>query len=802
MTNQPHANRGTPPTDVLPPNPEWFSDLARTGHDVFFRYRLLPTPGYDYLSPSVTELTGYPVDAFMADPGLYRTLVHPDDRTLLEQAEGGAADAGIIRWLRADGAVVWIQQRIITIKGPDGRAIAVEGIARDVSSQARALEAVQGSEHAFRNLLDRIDLAAAIVGLDGAITYVNEFFLQATGWTCEDLMGRDFFETFVPEDQREQRRAFFGASLRAGAGAAPRMTDFVTRDGTVRQFSLATTVLHDANGQATGIAGIGTDVTAHRAVERERDRLGAAVDQAVESVLVIDADGSIIYANPAAAREAGLSPPEARGLRPYEHLPERERRAFRRALRRVAKAGEAWSGEWQRTDHVGLSHREEVSISPVFDALGAVSSFVVVAHDVTNLREAEAEIRSALRERAEIDAALRRIVPRPTLEGTAQAICDEIVRLTGIDFAAIDAFVGPDALLVIGAAGSPVRPGEYVPPERAAILRERAASGPWAEHWQHRGDDFGQRLSAAGIRAVAACPIESEGGAAGILFVGTRSPGFAQHLVDRLPAAVEFATTAKALLGPGLQARRDENELRSGLETVIATAAFHPVFQPIVDLDTGEAIGFESLTRFDDGTPPDRVFEAARRTGLGDALESATVEAAIRESEHLPVGTWVSLNVSPRFAVGSLLPLLLRQRTRPMVLEITEHETVDDYAALREAVASMGADIRIAVDDAGSGIANFNHLVEMRPAFIKLDISLIRGVNADLTRQALIVGLGHFARTIGHTIIAEGIETRAERATLTALDIHYGQGYLLGRPAKVATWKQPTERGRRHLRLA
>jgi EAL domain-containing protein (putative c-di-GMP-specific phosphodiesterase class I) len=146
--------------------------------------------------------------------------------------------------------------------------------------------------------------------------------------------------------------------------------------------------------------------------------------------------------------------------------------------------------------------------------------------------------------------------------------------------------------------------------------------------------------------------------------------------------------------------------------------------------------------------------------------------------------------------------MILGQRTRPVVLEITEHETVDDYRVLRDAVAALGPDVRIAVDDAGSGIANFNHLVEMRPAFIKLDISLIRGVNADLTRQALIVGLGHFARTIGHTIIAEGVETRAERATLTSLDIHYGQGYLLGRPAEVTAWKTRASRGRRHLRLA
>ncbi|MEA2608964.1 MAG: hypothetical protein QOJ75_1207 [Chloroflexota bacterium] len=668
--------------------------------------------------------------------------------------------------------------------------------------RAEAIEAARGSEQVFRALLDRIDLAAAFVDCDGAVTFVNDYFLDATGWTRDALIGRDFFEEFAPADQRTMRREFFASCMRTDTGAAARLTDFVTFDGSIRQFSLTTTVLHDTEGNVTGIAGIGSDVTAQRAVEGERDRLITAVDQAVESILVIDADGSVVYANPAAARAAGLRPEEARGTRPYEHLEGRQARAFRKALKRVASAGVAWSGEWRRKGPDGEAHREEVTISPVRDSMGVISSFVIVAHDVTDLRVAEAEIRAALQERVEIDAALRRIGPRATLDETAQAICDEIIHLSGVDFAAIDAFEGPESLVVIGAAGSPISPGEHVPAERAATLRDRAASGPWAEMWLDRTDAFGMRLSAAGILAVAICPIESDDGSVGLLFAGTRSAEYAHHLVERLPAVVEFANTAKALLGPGLQARRDEVKLRSGLESVIARAAFHPVFQPIVNLETGQPIGYEALTRFDDGTPPDRVFDAARRTGLGDVLETAALEAAIRDSEDLPVGPWLSLNVSPRFAVGGRLPMILGQRTRPVVLEITEHETVDDYRVLRDAVAALGPDVRIAVDDAGSGIANFNHLVEMRPAFIKLDISLIRGVNADLTRQALIVGLRHFAQTIGHTIIAEGVETRAERTTLRALDIEYGQGYLLGRPAEVSAWKLPVRQGRRHLRLA
>jgi EAL domain-containing protein (putative c-di-GMP-specific phosphodiesterase class I) len=80
-------------------------------------------------------------------------------------------------------------------------------------------------------------------------------------------------------------------------------------------------------------------------------------------------------------------------------------------------------------------------------------------------------------------------------------------------------------------------------------------------------------------------------------------------------------------------------------------------------------------------------------------------------------------------------------------------------------------------------VANFSHLVELRPDFVKIDIGLVRGVNADLTRQALVVGLRHFAQATNRDVIAEGIETEAERRTLLALGVNLGQGFLFGQPA-------------------
>jgi EAL domain-containing protein (putative c-di-GMP-specific phosphodiesterase class I) len=90
--------------------------------------------------------------------------------------------------------------------------------------------------------------------------------------------------------------------------------------------------------------------------------------------------------------------------------------------------------------------------------------------------------------------------------------------------------------------------------------------------------------------------------------------------------------------------------------------------------------------------------------------------------------------------------------------------------------------VRLAVDDAGAGIANFSHIVELSADFVKLDISLVRGVNRSLGRQALVVAMRHFARTAGCRLVAEGVETEDEARALTELGVEFAQGYLFGRP--------------------
>jgi EAL domain-containing protein (putative c-di-GMP-specific phosphodiesterase class I) len=299
--------------------------------------------------------------------------------------------------------------------------------------------------------------------------------------------------------------------------------------------------------------------------------------------------------------------------------------------------------------------------------------------------------------------------------------------------------------------------------------------------------------------AAAYGPILADGEVVGLLCVATGDGAFANALVESMPDMMALTAGSSAILAERLHRFRQDIELRQQLERLLETRAFHPVYQPIVELDGKAVVGYEALTRFSNGMRPDEVFGSAWSAGMGPDLELAALRAAIDAADALPAGRWLSVNVSPLIVTGSNAALIaaLRDAGRPLVLEITENAAVADYARFQSARRRLGADVRMAVDDAGAGVANFGHIVEMRPDLVKLDASLVRGVHKRLERQALIRAMVLFARTAGCRLVAEGIETEQEALALADIGVEFGQGHLFGAPETAAQLHSAKRQNRR-----
>jgi EAL domain-containing protein (putative c-di-GMP-specific phosphodiesterase class I) len=258
-------------------------------------------------------------------------------------------------------------------------------------------------------------------------------------------------------------------------------------------------------------------------------------------------------------------------------------------------------------------------------------------------------------------------------------------------------------------------------------------------------------------------------------------PAAPHELVARVKARLRGAqarTTTQTAIDA--QVRAD----RALIEETIRAGSHRAVFQPIVDLVTNRTVGYEALTRFDDGTRPDLQFARARRVGLGHDLELVTTRRSLQESAALPSDAYVSVNVSASFLVESsdLQSILRNFVERPIVLEITEHEEIDDYDAVRLTLLGLGSNVSLAIDDVGSGYASLRHLLRLAPRIVKLDMEWTESMESEDNYVGAIVALTAMAERMGARLVTEGIETEAQLDLLRSLGVRYGQGYLLGRP--------------------
>lgn len=234
------------------------------------------------------------------------------------------------------------------------------------------------------------------------------------------------------------------------------------------------------------------------------------------------------------------------------------------------------------------------------------------------------------------------------------------------------------------------------------------------------------------------------------------------------------------------------DERRARIEKVMALGGPRVVFQPIVDLRDRRVLGYEALARFDDEPKrgPDRWFAEADGVGLGRDLEIQAVTTALSHLSQLALGQMLSINLSPATIMNDWTAALgAGIAWERVVIELTEHVAIEDYSAIQRALQSLreqGASL--SVDDTGAGFASLRHILDLAPDYVKLDISICRGIDHDPARRALASALVYFASEINSVLIAEGIETEEELAVLANLGLNfgqgvqYGQGYLLGRP--------------------
>lgn len=254
-------------------------------------------------------------------------------------------------------------------------------------------------------------------------------------------------------------------------------------------------------------------------------------------------------------------------------------------------------------------------------------------------------------------------------------------------------------------------------------------------------------------------------------------------------SAKEALSMAKRDLEPQMA------KLKIELQNIIFQKKIKTVYQPIVSLSSGQVYGLEALTRGPEDSffyNPLNMFAFATKEKMVYQLDRVSRESAIKNFPRTYDGDKkLFLNIDPQivnsgsFSAGFTKKLALDYNIKPhnVVFELTEREHIKDYSVFTKALEHYrNQGYLIAIDDAGAGYSSLQSIAELKPDFIKIDMSLTRDIHKNSIKQSILETFMTLSQKINSTIIAEGIENEEELNELIKIGVPYGQGYYLVRP--------------------
>ena len=243
--------------------------LVENAKDIIFRYRFSPQRAFEYISPSVTDVMGYPPEEHYADPDLSLKFVHPDDREKLEKMLHGEGfeERTILRFVHKDGSIVWIERVAVPILDEAGNLMAMEGISRNITGLKRIEAALLENEEMFRQITENIREVFFVVDHKNyRILYVSPSYQELWGQPCESVL-RDptaWIEAIVPEDRE---RVIAALENQKSTGEFDEKFRITRPDESLRWIHDRVFPIRNAQGEIYRLVGIALDITERATLE-------------------------------------------------------------------------------------------------------------------------------------------------------------------------------------------------------------------------------------------------------------------------------------------------------------------------------------------------------------------------------------------------------------------------------------------------------------------------------------------------------------------------------------------------------
>jgi two-component system, cell cycle sensor histidine kinase and response regulator CckA len=313
--------------------------------------------------------------------------VHPDDRAEVERAVREAASNGTelrVEW-RTDGSSGgerWLMSRGQPISDGTGQLTRYIGIVMDITDRKNIESALRNSEQKYRAVFNVASVGIDMVDRKGKFLEVNSALSSFLGYSPEELQHLTVLDVTHPDDKTRSRELHDDV-IHGTKSVYRQEKRYLRKDGEVRWADTAVSAVREADGAYRATVGVITDITERKKSEQAQQRLTAAVEQAAETVVITDEEGTILYVNPAFEKTTGYSREEAVGNNPRILKSGRHDHEFYERMWKTLTGGNTWTGHIVNKKKDGTLFEEDVSISPIRDNSGKTVNFVAVKRDVT-----------------------------------------------------------------------------------------------------------------------------------------------------------------------------------------------------------------------------------------------------------------------------------------------------------------------------------------------------------------------------------------------------------------------------------
>lgn len=700
------------------------------------------------------------------------------------------------------------------VRSPDGRLNGVLGIARDITGRKLAEQALQVSEHRLHTILDSVDAFIYIKDRDYRYQYANRRVCELFGRSMEEIVGHDdshFFDADTAANLRQNDSRVIDQGERVEAEEV----NTNLRDQITSAYHSVKMPLRDQQGQIYALCGISTDITARKQAETSL-RIAAAAFEAQQGTLISDANNRILRVNQAFLEMSGYSEAEVIGQDPRMFASGRHDQAFYTTMWDEIINHGSWQGEiWDRRKD-GQVYPKWLSITAVKNGQGQVVNYVATQSDITERKSAEAQIRNLAFFDPLTQLPNRRLLAdrlQHALASSARSRREGALLFIDLDhFKILNDTLGHDKgdLLLQEVArriSACVREGDTVARlggDEFVVMLEGLS--------QHEREAAAQAES-VGMKILAAIdqPFDLDGlnyatsSSIGItLFVATENGS--EELMKRADLAMYQAKAAgrNALrfFDPAMQAELSartalEADLRNALQQQQLVLHYQPQF------DAQEQItGVEALVRWQHPehglVPPNAFIPLAEESGLIIPLGSWVLETACQQlaqwaSDPVTASLSIAVNLSAgqlhqKNFVAQVQALIERSGVNPqrLKLELTESQLLND---IEECIAKMNRlralGLGFSLDDFGTGYSSLAYLKRLPLEQLKIDRSFVRDVLTNPNDAAIARTVVALAHSLGLAVIAEGVETEAQRTFLAAEGCLAYQGFLYSRPLPI-----------------